>query len=88
MLIIEVLLLGLIIYEFRSLKEKLMQKNPYYKVGPKLLDNSHTNVMSSMMDDSMSISKDFKKPPRGGGGGGSGSSLNLLNISYNGVMIP
>ena len=55
MMIIELLLLGLSIYEYHTMKKKLTGAGSYYKVGPKLLDSSSLNVMSSAMEDESNV---------------------------------
>ncbi|CDW75779.1 UNKNOWN [Stylonychia lemnae] len=51
MFIIEVALLAMMIYEKIKLKKYALKQNQYLRVGPKFLDNSQVNVMSSLMDD-------------------------------------
>ena len=51
MFIIELVLLGLMIYEKIKLKSYALKQQKYLKVEPKYLDNSSLNVMSSLIDE-------------------------------------
>lgn len=48
MIIIEIVIICLIIYEFIMLKRRLIKQSQYYKVEPKLLDSSNMSVMSGI----------------------------------------
>lgn len=87
--IIELVMLALMIYENIKLKKKLIKQQQYYKIEPKLLDNSQVNVMSSLFDHEYSIKPTIGTQSMKGGVGGGGLTLktedNLLSTTMNWV---